>query len=369
MRAAIVYDAGAAVEVSDVELTALGESDVRVRIVASGLCHSDVAVQNGNFPYPTPCVIGHEGAGIVEEVGDRVGSVTRGDHVLLSATVSCGICEQCGKGLPCTCETGFAAILAGVQSDGRHRMRDGDRRDLTQFACLGTLADDVIVSEASVIKIRDEVPLEIASLVGCAVVTGLGAVFNRAKVFPGSSVVVIGCGGIGLSSVQGARIAGASRIIGVEPVAEKRELALKLGATHVVDPADGDAVERVRELTGGRGANFAFEAVGIPELFRQAWDMVRIDGTAVGIGVAPAGTEIRLPAIELSTSEKTLMSTTYGTSRPRQDMPMYLDMYMDGRLDLDALISRRYALGDINQAIADLEAGRIHGRGVFHISD
>jgi S-(hydroxymethyl)glutathione dehydrogenase/alcohol dehydrogenase len=368
MKAAVVYDPGSEVTVSDVELTEIGEQDVRVRIVSSGLCHSDVAVQNGNFPYPVPCVIGHEGAGIVEEVGSRVNSVRTGDHVLLSATISCGQCEQCTKGLPCTCQTGFASILAGVNPDGRHRMRDSADRNLTQFACLGTLADQVIVSEASVIKIRDDVPLEIASLVGCAVVTGLGAVFNRAKVAPGSSVAIIGCGGIGLSSVQGARIAGASQIIAVEPVKEKRELALELGATDAIDPAEEAPVERVKELTGGLGANYAFEAVGIPDLFRQAWDMVRIDGTAIGIGVAPIGTEIKLPAIELSTSEKTLMSTTYGTSRPRQDMPLYLEMYMNGQLRLDPLISRHYELGQINEAIADLEAGRIHGRGVFAIS-
>ena len=368
MRAAVVYDPGSDVTVSDVELAAMGDEDVRVRIVASGLCHSDVAVQNGNFPFPLPCVIGHEGAGIVEEVGSRVGSVHKGDHVLLAATISCGQCEQCTKGLPCTCQTGFASILAGVHPDGRHRMRDISSRDLTQFACLGTLADQVIVAEASVIKIRDDVPLEIASLVGCAVVTGLGAVFNRAKVKPGSSVVMIGCGGIGLSAVQGARISGASQIIAVEPVREKRELALELGATDAIDPADGDAVERVKEMTGGLGANYAFEAVGIPELFRQAWDMVRIDGIAIGIGVAPIGTEINLPAIELSTTEKTLMSTTYGTSRPRQDMPLYLEMYMNGQLKLDPLVSRHYELEQINDAIADLEAGRIHGRGVFAIS-
>lgn len=368
MRAAVVYEQGSDVVVGDVELTALGDEDVRVRIVASGLCHSDVAVQNGNFPFPIPCVIGHEGAGIVEETGSRVDSVRAGDHVLLNATISCGQCEQCTKGLPCVCGTGFATILNGVHPDGRHRMRDSESRDLTQFACLGTLADSIIVSEASVIKIREDIPLEIAALVGCAVVTGLGAVFNRAKVHPGSSVAIIGCGGIGLSSVQGARISGASQIIAVEPVKEKRELALEFGATDALDPADGDPVERVKAMTGGSGADYAFEAVGIPALFRQAWDMVTVDGTVIGIGVAPIGSEIKLPAIELSTSEKTLKSTVYGTSRPRQDMPLYLEMYMNGQLKLDPLISKRYELSQINEAIEDLEAGRIHGRGVFALN-
>jgi S-(hydroxymethyl)glutathione dehydrogenase/alcohol dehydrogenase len=365
MRAAVVYDPGSDVEVADVQLGALGDQDVRVSIKASGLCHSDVAVQNGNFPFPIPVVIGHEGAGTVDEVGSRVTTVKPGDHVLLSATISCGTCEQCTKGLPCTCRTGFAAILSGLHPDGRHRMADGSGRELKQFACLGTLADNIIVAEASVIKIREDVPLDIASLVGCAVVTGLGAVFNRAKLRAGSTAVVIGCGGIGLSTVQGARISGASRIIAVEPVAEKRQLALEFGATDALDPGACDPVEQVKEMTGGLGADYIFEAVGIPQLFRQAWDMATIDGTIVGIGVAPIGTEVRLPAIELSTSEKTLMACTYGTSRPRQDMPLYLDMYMNGQLNLNPLISKHYELDQINQAINDLEAGRIHGRGVF----
>lgn len=365
MRAVVVYEPGADVDVADVELQKLGEDDVRVRIEASGLCHSDVAVQNGSFPVPMPVVIGHEGAGIVEEVGARVTTVAPGDHVLLSATLSCGRCALCSKGLPCLCRDGFRAVLNSLHPDGRPRMADRAGRGLRQFACLGTLADSVVVFEGSAIKIRDDVPLSIAALVGCAVVTGLGAVFNRARLRPGASAAVLGCGGIGLCVVQGARIAGASRIIAIDPVAEKRQLALDLGATDAVDPGSGDPVAQVQEMTDGLGVDYAFEAVGLPAVVRQAWDMAAIDGTIVGIGVSPSGTEIQLPAQELCITEKTLMACVYGTSRPRQDMPLYLDMYMNGQLDLDRLVSKHYTLDQINHAIADLDAGRIHGRGVF----
>jgi S-(hydroxymethyl)glutathione dehydrogenase/alcohol dehydrogenase len=176
---------------------------------------------------------------------------------------------------------------------------------------------------------------------------------------------VIGCGGIGMCSVQGARIAGASQIIAIDPIAEKRQIALSVGATHVIDPNACDPLEEVRELTGGAGVDYAFEAVGVAALVRQAWDMAAIDGTVVAIGVCPVGTEVALPAVEFCTTEKTLKACVYGTSRPRQDMPVYLDMYKRGVLKLDEIISRRYTLDQINEAIADLDAGRIHGRGVF----
>ncbi len=368
MKAAVVYEPGAQVEVAETQLGAVGEMDVYVRIEASGLCHSDVAVQNGSFPVPVPVVIGHEGAGVVEEVGARVTSLAPGDHVLLSATLSCGRCELCTKGLPCICRSGFATVVDSLHPDGRHRMTDAAGRGLRQFACLGTLAESVIVHEGSAIKIRDDAPLSVAALVGCAVVTGLGAIFNRAKLRPGSSAVVLGCGGIGLSAVQGARIAGASRIIAVDPVAEKRRLAIDLGATDAIDPTSGDPVAQVQEITGGVGVDYAFEAVGLPAVVRQAWDMAAIDGTVVALGLSAVGTELALPAVELCTTEKTLMSCVYGTSRPRQDMPRYLDMYMSGQLQLAPLISRRYRLEQINDSIADLEAGRIHGRGVFSMS-
>ena len=365
MKAAVVYEPGADVAVTDVELGRLGDEDVLVRIEASGLCHSDVAVQSGAFPVPLPVVIGHEGAGIVEEVGARVTAVAPGDHVLLTATQSCGSCAHCTKGLPCLCRTGFAAVLNSVHPDGEHRMADGGGRGLGQFACLGTLSSSLIVHRNGVIKIREDVPLDVAAVVGCAVTTGLGAVFNRARLKPGSSAVVIGCGGIGVCVVQGARIAGAQQIVAVEPVEEKRRLALELGATDAVDPAAGDPVEQVRELTGGLGVDYAFEAVGAGTFVRQAWDMVAIDGTVVAIGVTPSDDTAVLPAIEFCITEKTLMACVYGTSRPRQDMPLYLDLYMEGRLKLDELVSRRYRLEQINEAIDDLEHGRIHGRGVF----
>jgi S-(hydroxymethyl)glutathione dehydrogenase / alcohol dehydrogenase len=365
MRAVVVYEPGNQATVADVALAPLSDGDIRVRIESSGLCHSDVSVLHGTFPAPTPIVIGHEGAGVVEEVGSGVTTLSPGDHVVLSATHSCGRCDLCAKGLPNLCRTGFAAVLSGVNVDGRSRLLDADGGRVSQFACLGTLAEQAVVPEGMAIKIDERVPFEVAAIVGCAVVTGLGAVFHRARPEPGSSAAVIGCGGIGLSVVQGARIAGQSRIIAIDPVPEKRRLATELGATDVIDPADGGSVGQVLELTGGHGVDYAYEAVGLPDLVRDAWDMAAIDGTIVGIGVAPTGSEVRLPAQALCTTEKKLMACVYGTSRPRQDMPMYLDLYLAGRLDLDTLVSRHYELDQINDAVADLDAGRIHGRGVF----
>jgi S-(hydroxymethyl)glutathione dehydrogenase/alcohol dehydrogenase len=365
MKAAVVYESKADIAIADVDLGKLGEEDVLVRIEASGLCHTDVAVRDGSFPVPLPVVIGHEGAGVVEEVGSRVTSVAPGDHVLLAAAISCGRCAQCAKGLPNLCRTGFKTTVGGLHPDGEPRMIDGSGHGLHQFACLGTLAERLIALEGSVIKIREDVPLDVASLVGCAVVTGLGVVFHRARPRQGNTSVVVGCGGIGLCVVQGARIAGASRIIAVDPVEEKRQLALEFGATDTIDPGAGNSVEQVLEATDGDGGDYVYEAVGIPAIVRQAWDMAAVDGTIVAIGVHPAGSEVALPAGELYMTEKTLMSCVYGTSRPRQDMPLYLDMYMNGQLNLDPLISKRYGLQDINSAIEDLEAGRIHGRGIF----
>jgi S-(hydroxymethyl)glutathione dehydrogenase / alcohol dehydrogenase len=363
MRAAVAYGVHRPLDVVDVSLRGLGAKDVLVRIEASGVCHSDVSVQTGALRFPTPVILGHEGAGVVEEVGSDVTLVKPGDHAVLSASLSCGLCRPCQRGRPNLCEWGLPTIFGCKHPDGEFRAGDSAGVDLFQFACVGSLAERTIVPEVAVVPIAQDVPFEAAALVGCGVLTGLGAVFNRARVEPGASVAVIGCGGVGLNVVQGARLAGATLIAAVDPVSAKRDLADSFGATHAIDPNADDVIERIVELTGGRGADHVFECVGKGELVRMAWDACAMWGTVVAIGVAATEDVAQLPAQSFSTSEKTLMSCLYGTSRPRIDMPVYVELYRQGKIKLDELITTRYSLENVNDAVADLESGR-NARGV-----
>jgi len=362
-QAAVAYATNQPLDVVDVSLEEPRGSDVLVRIMASGLCHSDVSVQNGGLPMPMPMILGHEGAGVVEQVGSAVTSVAVGDHVVLSGIISCGRCGPCQDARPNLCEWGLPTIMSGNQPDGAVRAHDGSGAGIRQFACLGTLAERVIVPELAVIAIPKDVPFEAAALVGCGVLTGVGAVFNRAKVHPGATVAVIGCGGVGLNVIQAARLVGATKVIAIDLAAEKRDLAETFGATDAIDATTEDVVARIQELSGGRGVDYAFECVGNLKLVRQAWDAVAADGTVVTIGVAPAGGIAELPGDELWSTEKTLKCSLYGSGRPRVDMPLYIELYRQGKLKLDELVTRRYALAAINEAIDDLNAAR-NARGV-----
>jgi NDMA-dependent alcohol dehydrogenase len=356
--AAVLNAVGEALSVEDVELAAPGRGEVAVRLRASGVCHSDWNVVSGTTPNPVPVVLGHEGAGVVEEVGERVTAVAAGDHVVLSWLPSCGHCFFCAQGRPILCEWSTPAMLAGTMPDGTTRLtRNGDA--VFHYSFLSTFAERCVVPEASCVPIRPDAPLEVAALVGCAVMTGIGAALNRARVEPGSSVAVFGAGGVGLSAVIGSRFAGARTVIAVDPVPLKRELALELGATHALDPVDGDASAAVRELTGGRGADFAFDAAGAPGLVRAAYDAVRPGGTVVAVGIPPTGEEARLPGPRLPREEKIVTGSLYGSCRPHVDMPLVLDLYMAGRLPLDRLVTRTYPLAEINEAFAAMNAGEV----------
>lgn len=363
VRAAVLHDVGGPIEVVDVALAPLEPNDVRVSIRASGVCHSDVAVQSGALAFPTPIILGHEGAGVVTEVGSAVTSVQPGDHVALSAIISCGRCRRCVEGTPNLCEWGLPTIFSCRQPDGGLRATEPDGTELFQFACLGTLAEEVVVPEVATVPIDHDVPFEIAALVGCGVLTGVGAVLNRARVQVGDTVAVIGTGGVGLNVVQAAAMAGADVVIAVDREPWKLEKAAALGATHAVNATDEDVVDRIRAITGGQGADFVFECVGLGSLVRQAWDACNIAGTVVAIGVAGGDDSVVLPAQELSTSEKTLMSCLYGTARPRLDMPRYLQLHRQGKLQLDELVTTRYTLDEVGQAVDDLHASR-NARGV-----
>jgi S-(hydroxymethyl)glutathione dehydrogenase/alcohol dehydrogenase len=356
--AAVLNAVDEPLSVEELELAAPGPGEVAVRLRASGVCHSDWNVVSGVTPNPLPVVLGHEGAGVVEAVGAGVTAVAEGDHVVLSWLPSCGRCFYCTQGRPILCEWSTPAMLAGTMPDGTTRLaRNGEA--VYHYSFLSTFAERCVVPEESCVPLRKDAPLEVAALVGCAVMTGIGAAMNRAKVEPGSSVAVFGAGGVGLSAVIGARLAGAASVIAVDPLPFKRELALELGATDALDPANGEAPAAVRELTGGRGADYAFDAAGAPGLVRAAYDSVRPGGTVIAIGIPPADEEARLPGPRLPREEKIVTGSLYGSCRPHVDMPLVLDLYMAGRLPLERLVTRTYGLAQVNDAFAAMGAGEV----------
>ena len=363
MRAAILRDYNEPFAVEDVDLADPGPGEVLVRLHASGVCHSDWNTVTGATPNPLPCVLGHEGAGVVEAVGEGAERIAVGDHVVLSWLPACGQCFFCAQGRQTLCPNATGGMLEGALPGGAIRLSQGGR-PLHHYSFLSTFAERTVVPEASCIRIRNDVPLAIAALVGCAVMTGVGAAINRARVTPGSAAIVFGAGGVGLSVVQGCRLAGAGTIVAVDPVAVKRELALELGATHAVDPAADDGVSLVRELTEGRGADYAFDAAGVPALVARAYEALRRGGTLVCIGIPPVGAEVALPGAALPREEKVVTGSLYGSCRAQDDMPLVLDLYMAGRLDLDRLVTRTYRLDAINEAFADMNAGEV-ARGVI----
>ncbi|HZZ52329.1 MAG TPA: Zn-dependent alcohol dehydrogenase [Pseudonocardia sp.] len=364
MRAAVAYETGRPLEIVEMEPTALGELDVQVRMGAAGLCHSDVSVQEGALPWPLPMILGHEGAGIVERTGARVTHVAPGDHVAMSAILNCGRCRYCMNGTPTLCSWGGPYMFESLAPDGPERARDERGRGLRQMCCLGTIAEQVIIPGNAAIKIPDDVPFAVAAIAGCAVSTGLGAVFRRARVHPGSTVAVIGCGGVGLNVVQGARIAGAAMIIAIDPVASKREFAGRFGATQLLDPADGDVVEQVRDLTEGVGVDYVIESVGSAQVVHQAWEMAGADGTIVVLGVPDPSVHTSINVQSIALGHKTLTGALYGGGRPQQDIPRYLQMYRSGALKVDELITQTYDITKVNDAIADLHEGR-NAKGVI----
>jgi S-(hydroxymethyl)glutathione dehydrogenase/alcohol dehydrogenase len=365
VRAAVLRTVNEPLTIENLDLASPGPGEVSIQLAASGVCHSDWNVISGATPNPLPVVLGHEGAGIVEEIGEGVTTLARGDHVVLSWLPSCGRCFYCSVGRPVLCEWSTPAMLAGTMPDGTTRLSsNGDRHH--HYSFLSTFAERCVVPEASCVPIRSDAPLAVAALVGCAVMTGVGAVINRARVEPGSVVVVLGAGGVGLSAILGARLAGAGTIVAVDPVPFKRELAGELGATHVLDPGAGDVASDIRGLAGGRGADYAFDTAGAPGLVAIAYDSVRPGGTVVSVGIPPEGAEARLPASRLPREEKVVMGSLYGSCRPHIDMPRVLDLYMAGQLDLDRLVTRTYGLDEVNEAFAAMNAGEV-ARGVIEL--
>jgi S-(hydroxymethyl)glutathione dehydrogenase/alcohol dehydrogenase len=337
--------------IEEIQIETPGPREVLVRTVATGVCHSDLHVLEGALPNPLPTVLGHEPAGVVEEVGAEVRHVAPGDHVIGCLSAFCGTCEYCLAGRPNLCE-GEATMR---RPDEEPRLsKDGE--PIAQFVHLSAFAERMLVHENALVKIRTDVPLDRAALIGCGVTTGLGAVLNTARVRPGRTAAVIGCGGVGLAAVQGCRIAGAGRIIAVDTAGWKLELARELGATDAVNAAEGNPVPQVVEMTSG-GADYAFEAIGLPATVRQAVRMTRKGGTTVLVGVVPAGTNVELPGADIVLREKTILGCMMGSNRFRLDMPRYVELYLCGRLKLDEMISARLPLERVNDAFEAMRQG------------
>jgi NDMA-dependent alcohol dehydrogenase len=348
------------VVVEQISIDAPKRGEVTVKLGACGVCHSDLSAINGTIALPLPLVLGHEGAGVVEELGEGVTDLAPGDHVIFSFIYMCGKCRFCVAGRPVLCLEQGKALTTPLE--GTTRAHDAKGAPLGIFSGCGAMAQYATVSAENLIKIDPKVPLDCAALVGCGVTTGVGAVFNTAKVEPGSSVAVFGCGGVGLSVIQGALIAGARRIIAIDTLAPKLEMARKFGATDTIVFSE-DPVKEVKKITAG-GPDYAFECVGSGELAAIAYRAIRRGGLAVVVGVAKPSDSTVIRTMTLPFEEKTITGSYFGSCVPRVDFPRMLALYMAGRLKLEELITRRYPIAEAPQAFADLQAGK-NARGVI----
>jgi S-(hydroxymethyl)glutathione dehydrogenase/alcohol dehydrogenase len=359
MRAAVLHAADRPVVIEDVRVKDPGPGEVRVAVRAAGLCHSDLSVIDGSIPYPMPVVLGHEGAGVVEAAGPGVTAVKEGDAVVLSTLAHCGRCPACEVGRPTECRN-------APNPKETRPFTLGSGQPAYQFANASAFTTRTVIREQSAIPIDPRVPFECAALIGCGIMTGVGAVLNRARVEAGASVAVFGLGGIGLSCVQGGVLAGAAKIIAVDVVPAKLELARRLGATHTVDAAHEDPVAVIRELTRG-GADYTFEAVGSLAVIRQALEALGPGGSLTIVGVPKLGSKLDF-VVHALYQNKAILGCRYGTARPRRDFAMLADLYLGGRLKIDELITRRYALDDFAAALDDLKRGSL-ARGVFSLEE
>ena len=352
MKAAVIYEPKTPLKIEEVDFDEPGPGEVLVKMMASGVCHSDWHVVKGEWGnIPMPAILGHEGAGIIEAVGSGVTGVSLGDHVVLSWKTSCGTCEACQRGWPNICSR-------GPTSASRPKVR-GTGVTPWPMAGLGTFGAYAVIPQVAAIPIDKDIPFAQAALVGCGVTTGVGAVINTAQVQPGTTVAVFGCGGVGLNCIQGAAIAGATTIIAVDILDNKLAMGQEFGATHIVNSSREDAVARIKELTGGEGVHYSFEAIGlVPEPFLQSILCTRRRGIAVWVGHAPLQTPVTIDARDLML-EKTVIGSMYGTGRPHIDFPRLLNLYKVGKLKLDELITRRFRLEEVNEAFEVLSKGDV----------
>jgi S-(hydroxymethyl)glutathione dehydrogenase/alcohol dehydrogenase len=365
MKAVVVHEVNR-ISVEEVELAAPKAFEVKIKMAAAGVCHSDLSVVNGTIPHPFPVVLGHEGSGVVEAVGEGVSHTKPGDHVVMSFVPNCGRCFHCVRNEAFLCK---ATPRGGLMIDGTSRLtlrtKDKEEKALAAFCSLGNMAEYVVCPAISVVPVSQDIPLPVAALLGCGVTTGVGAAINTAEVRPGSTVAVFGCGGVGISIIQGARIAGASRIFAIDVSDEKLELAKRFGATDVLK-AD-NAPKALIAQTDGIGVDYAFEAIGIGAVVEAAIQATRRGGTTVAVGVGKLSDTIKLNALAFPLSGKKLASSMFGSANPQHDFPKLLSLYRAGKLDLQGMVSRSYTIDEAPQALADLERG-INARGVIQLS-
>ena len=352
MKAAVFREVGKPLEVEEVEISKPGPREMLIRTAAAGVCHSDLHFVEGLYPTQTPVVLGHESAGIVEEVGANVTYVKPGDHVITCLSVFCGHCEMCLTGHMSLCAN--PETRRGQEEEPRLAKNS---QPVQQFADLSSFAEQMLVHEHAIVKIREDMPLDRAALIGCGVTTGVGSVFHTAAVEPGSTVAVIGCGGVGLSCINGAELAGAGRIIAVDTMENKLDMAKTFGATDVVNASEVNAIGEVRELTGG-GVQYSFEAIGLKQTAEQAFSMLRPGGTATIIGMIPIGVKIELTGAAFL-QEKKIQGSMMGSNHFRVDMPRFIDFYLAGKLHLDEMVSKRIKLSQVNEAFVDMKSGTV----------
>jgi S-(hydroxymethyl)glutathione dehydrogenase/alcohol dehydrogenase len=352
MRAAVFTETGGPLSIENIDPAPPGPRDVVVQLGASGVCHSDLSLKNGYVGIMPGTVLGHEGAGTIVEVGKDVVGLAKGDKVVASFIPACGVCYFCLHDQSHLCDTEFEVMV-------RNRGKRADGSDYTTMTGLGTFSEAMTCDQSSIVKVNTSVTDDQLALIGCGVTTGVGAALNTAQVHPGATVAVIGCGGVGQAVIQGARIAGASRIIAVDPVEMKRKEAGRSGATDFVDPNEGDAVAQVQQLTSGRGVDYSFEVIGLPETITQAHGMARNGGTVCVVGMTRMEAQVTFSAFSLFYEGKTIVGSKYGSAQVRRDFQRFVDLIETGRLDTSSMVSRKIKLDDVNDAFRAMEAGEV----------
>ena len=362
VKAAVLYETHQPFHIETLDLAPPQAGEVLVKVVAAGVCHSDYHLVTGDTKHALPVVPGHEGAGVVEAVGPGVTRVKPGDHVALNWAPNCGECFYCLRDRPNLCTTFVDPVWAGTMMDGTTRFSQNGE-PVYHFSALACFADHIVVPQECCVGLSPEVPLDIAALIGCAVTTGVGSVLNTVRVEPGSSVAVFGAGGVGLNIIMGAKLAGAGQIIAVDTNETKGDLAQSFGATEVLINSP-DVLQDIRNLTEGRGADYVFEAIGIPAVQELCLAAARPGGTIVFVGLSPMGSNTNLPGSIITRQEKTIVGSYYGTANTARDFPLYADLYLQGKLELERLVSKTYSLEQINEAYADMLNGEL-ARGVI----
>lgn len=355
-RAAILFEPGKRLNVCEVDVADPCAGEVRIEMKAAGICHTDLSVMTGHLKAPIPGILGHEGAGVVIDVGDGVNSVEPGDHVIPLWRLSCGICEYCSESRPALCPVGTEIRASGRLQDGTSRF-SYKGQEILHFAGVSAFSNYTVLPEGSVLKIPKDLPFELAALLGCSVITGVGSVINTTNLKPGRTVAVFGVGGVGVNIVQGAVLSGAKRIIAIDRHDVRLEQVREFGATDTINGSREDPVESIRNLTEGRGVDFAFEAVGLPITIQQAYNSLAKRGTAIIVGIPANSATITLTALPFAFEERVLTGSLYGSAVPRNDIPRMIDLYKAGKLELDKLLSRSYPIEQINEAYKAMQAG------------